>query len=275
MIPKNLNVNETIGFLNIGMPDDIRMRKLHGDFAGALRLIDLRLQDKQLPQAMKYSLELQKEIIRRTPEEFPYTKDDAIAIIREKLPDFEEAEFDMLVDTRKIRWIYVGGQMRIFERFYASLVKAYPGFAQRVGEVLPGSESAVGGIPLLDHAIMEMKSNGSMTNRIRIRATLKVKDEHFAPGMFIRAHLPIPCACTQQHDIRIEKIFPDNAIINPEDAPQRTICWEENMAENHEFMVEYSYLHTAQYHDTENMVAMDSDKTFWTQEAAPHIVFTP
>ena len=124
MIPENLNVHETISYQNIGMPDDIRMRKLHGDFAGALRLIDLRLQDKQLPQAMKYSLELQKEIICRLPEEFPYTRDEALAIIRKKLPDFEEGEFDMLMDTRKIRWIYVDGEVHIFERFYSSLVKA-------------------------------------------------------------------------------------------------------------------------------------------------------
>ena len=275
MIPKELNVNDTIRYQNIGIPDDIRMRKLHGDFAGAIRLIDLRLQDENLPQAMRYSLELQKEIIRRIPEEFPYTKEEALAIIRKKLPEFEEAEFDMLVDTRKIRWIYIDGQMRIFERFYSSLVKAYPGFAHRVGEVLPGTESAVGGIPLLDHAMEVMQTKGSMTNRIRIRATMRVKDEHFEPGMFIRAHLPIPCACIQQSDIRIEKLFPANAIIDPEDVPQRTVCWEETMEENHEFMVEYSYLHKATYHDTEKMVGEVSDQTFWTQEKAPHIVFTP
>ena len=117
MIPKNLNVNDTIRFQHIGMPDDIRMRKLHGDYTGALSLIDQRLQDKNLPQVMKYSLELQKEIIRRLPEEFPYTRDEALAIIRKKLPDFEESEFDMLMDTRKIRWIYVDGEVHIFERF--------------------------------------------------------------------------------------------------------------------------------------------------------------
>ena len=275
MIPKNLNVNDTVRFLHIGMPDDIRMRKLHGDYAGAVRLIGQRLEDTNLPQAMKYSLELQKEIIRRLPEEFPYTKEEALSIIREKLPDFEEAEFDMLVDTRKIRWIYVDGEMRIFNRFYSSLVKAYPGFAQRVREVLPGTESAVGGIPLLDHAMEVMKTKGSMTNRIRIRATMKVKDEFFKPGMFIRAHLPIPCACAQQSDIRIEKVFPENAMIDPEDAPQRTICWEENMEDNHEFLVEYSYLHKAVYHDTEHMAGIESTQTFYTQEKAPHILFTP
>ena len=275
MIPNDLNVNETIQFQNIGLPDDIRMKKLHGDFAGAIRLIDLRLQDKTLPQAMKYSLELQKEMIRRLPGEFPYSREEAIAIIREHIADFSDEEFNMLLDTRRIRWIYVDGQVRIFERFFSSLVKAYAGFAKRTGVVLPGVESAVGGVPLLDHAISVMKENGSMTNRIRIRATMKVKDEHFTPGMFIRAHLPIPKSCEQQSDIRIEKLYPESAVIDPEDALQRTVCWEENMEENHEFIVEYSYLHTAQYHDLENAKGIPANVIFDTQEQAPHIVFTP
>lgn len=275
MIPKDLNVNETIQFQNIGLPDDIRARKLHGDFAGAIRLIDLRLKDNKLPQSMKYSLQLQKEMIRRLPGEFPYSREEAIAIIRQHIPDFTEEEFDMLVDTRRIRWIYIDGEVRIFNRFFSSLVKAYPGFAHRAGVVLPGVESAVGGIPLLDHAMMVMKRDGSMTNRIRIRATMRIRDEQFTPGMFVRAHLPIPCACEQQSEIRIEKVYPENCIIDPEDALQRTVCWEENMTENHEFMVEYSYLHTAKYHNTENMTGQPAEPACWTYEQAPHIMFTP
>ena len=29
-----MNIHDTIGFQNIGLPDDILRRKLHGDFAG-------------------------------------------------------------------------------------------------------------------------------------------------------------------------------------------------------------------------------------------------
>ena len=48
------------------------------------------------------------------------------------------------------------------------------------------------------------------------------------------------------------------------------------MEENHEFMVEYSYLHKAVFHDTEHMGPSDEiQPDFYTQEEAPHIVFTP
>ena len=121
-----------------------------------------------------------------------------------------------------------------------------------------------------------MKEKGSMTNRIRVRATLKVKDEVFEKGMFIRAHLPIPAECETQSEIKIEKMYPETGVCAPLDAPQRTICWEENMEENHEFYVEYSYVHKAVFHDTEHMGPSDEvQPTFYTEEKAPHIVFTP
>ena len=199
-------------------------------------------------------------------------------IIREKIPEFTDEEFDEYVDDRRIRWIYINGEMRFFNRFFSSLCKAAPGFAQRADMVLPGVESAVSGSQgdgLLDISMKNMMAHGSVTNRIRIRASVKLKDEYFIPGMFIRAHLPIPAACQQQSDIRIEKVWPENAMIAPENAPQRTICWEEHMEENHEFIVEYSYLHTAVYTDAYNGRGITGTYDFDLQEQAPHIVFTP
>ena len=270
-----MNINDTLQFQNVGLPEDILRMKHHGDYENAIKLIDIRLKDENLPQCLRYCLQVQREMMVRMSIEFPYSYDEALAIIREHIPDFSKEEMDDIIAQRKIRWSYVNGEFRIFNRFFSSLVKAYKGFAQRANQTLPGVESAVGGIPLLDYSMMKMKENGSMTNRIRIRASVKVKDEVFTPGMFIRAHLPIPSACEQQSDIRIESFFPETAHIAPEDAPQRAISWEENMEENHEFWVEYSYLHTARYHDLEGQTAQPGTYDFDLQEQAPHIVFTP
>ena len=270
-----MNINHTLRYQNVGLPEDILRMKHHGDYENAIRLIDIRLQDENLPKSLRCCLQVQREMMVRMPVEFPYTYDEALAMIRQHIPDFTKEEFDRIIAQRKIRWSYVNGQFRIFTRFFASLVKAYPGFAQRAKQSLPGVESAVGGVPLLDYSMGKMKQSGSMTNRIRIRASVKLKDEQFKPGMFIRVHLPIPSACQQQKDIRIEKFFPESGQIAPEDAHQRTICWEENMEENHEFWVEYSYTHTACYTNLEGMTAVPGVYDFDLQEQAPHIVFTP
>lgn len=270
-----MNINDTLRFQNVGLPEDILRMKHHGDYDNAIKLIDYRLKTEKMPDALRHCLQIHREMMVRSAVEFPYTYDEALAIIRQHISDFTVEEWNRIIAERKVRWAYINGEMRIFNRFFSSLVKAYKGFAKRANQTLPGVESAVGGIPLLDYAVQQMKAKGSMTNRIRIRATMRLKDEVFTPGMFVRAHLPIPSACDQQSDIHIEKVYPESGRLAPEDAAQRTICWEENMEENHEFIVEYSYLHTAKYHDLEGTVGIPGEYDFDLEEQAPHIVFTP
>lgn len=264
--------------MNYGIPEDILRRKMHGDFKGAIRLIDRRLEREDIPDAMRGSLLIQKRICQLLPSEFPYSKAEAMSIIHQDIPDFTEAEFDALVDQRNIRWIYVNGEMRYFNRFYSSLCKAVPEFGRRAQRQIGGMESTAvttSAANLRDTTIAKMKEKGSLTTRIQIRSTVKLKEAFFTPGMFIRAHLPIPAACDQQSDIRIEKIWPENGVLSPENAGQRTVCWEETMTENHEFIVEYSYLHTAKYKDAYNGKSIAGSYDFNVQEQAPHIVFTP
>lgn len=273
-----MNINDTLQYMNCGLPEDILRRKMHGDYAGAIRLIDRRLADENLPMALGASLEVQKLICQRLPLEFPYTKADCMDIIRKDVPDFTEEEFDELVDRRNVRWIYVNGEMRYFNRFYSSLCKAVPEFGKRAQQKVGGMESLTSDFAtanLRDVTIAKMKKNGSLTTRIWIRATVQMKDEFFTPGMFIRAHLPIPALCDQQKDIRIEKIWPESGSIAPETAGQRTVCWEESLQENHPFVVEYSYLHTAKYKDAYNGTGVPGTYDFDLQQQEPHIVFSP
>ena len=273
-----MNINDAFRDLNVGLPEDILRRKLHGDFEGALRLIDARLARDDQPQGLRNCLTTQREMIRRTPADYPYSRDEAIALVREHIPDFSEEEFDLRVDSGKIGWIYIDGQMRFFNRFFQSMCKVDAEFARRAGVVTAGAESAKKDSKvedIMEAARRKMIEKGSLSNRIRIVSRVKLKDEQFSPGMFVRVHLPIPCACDQQSDIRIEKLYPENGMVAPENAPQRTVCWEENMEENHEFTVEYSYIHTAKYNDLSKIVADKIQPDFDTEEFSPHIVFTP
>lgn len=273
-----MNINDSLKYLNCGIPEDIQRRKLHGDYSGAIRLIDRRLQEPACNEALKNSLLLQKKICQMLPAEFPYSRQEALDIVRKNIPDFTMEELDAYIDERRIRWIYVNGEIHIFNRFFSSLCKAAPGFAQRAGVKMPGVESASGGSKedsRLDISMKKMKHSGSMTNRIRIRATVKLKDAYFTPGMFLRVHLPIPAACQQQSQICIEKIWPESGIVSPEEASQRTVCWEETMECNHEFMVEYSYLHTARFTDAYYGQGIPGNYDFDVQEQEPHIMFTP
>lgn len=268
-----MGINEAFRHLNIGLPEDIARRKSWGDFDGAIRLIDQWLEREDIPAALRGCLMVQREIISRLPLDYPYSREEALTLVRESIPDFTEEEFDDRVDKGQIGWIYVGGEMRFFDRFLASLCKAQPTVAKRAGIVLAGAESST--TDHLARSIALMRERGSFTNRIRIRASVQLKDEVFTPGMFVRVHLPLPASCEQQREIRIEKIWPEGGIIAPEDAAQRTVCWERTLDTNEVFMVEYSYLHTARYHDLSPVVSVDEQVKHLTEEQSPHIVFTP
>ena len=272
-----MNINDNLRFLNVGLPDDIARRKAWGDFEGAIRLIDRRLAQDNIPDALRACLTAEREIMRRIPADYPLTRADALAEVRAHIPDFTEAEFDERVDAGKIGWLYIGGEMRFFDRFFSTMCKAEPAFAARAGVKLYGVESVTAeeGEGRLDCVHRLMRKNGKVANRIRIRASVRVEDEVFTPGMFVRVHLPLPAACEQQSDIRIEALYPPNGHPAPEDALQRTVCWEETMTENHEFSVEYSYVHTARYHDVSAIEPDAVQPSFDTGEEAPHIVFTP
>lgn len=272
-----MSINDNFRWLNVGLPEDILRRKLCGDFAGAVRLIDQRLRG-ELPQSLRACLTAQREMILRTPEEYPYDTQAALARVRSFIPSFSEEEFWTRVDAGQIGWIYRDGTPYFFDRFLETLCKAEPDFAKRAGVRLPGVESAAKGslgAGRLDHCVQVMEEKGEMSLRIRIRACVRLHDDQFQPGMFLRVHLPIPIPCEHQSDIVIEQLSPATGRIAPEDAPQRTVCWEEYLPENHEFSVVYSYTQTAIYHSLFDRPCALTQPTFDTEEVPPHIQFTP
>ena len=272
------DMNDCFRYLHMGLPEDILRRKLAGDFSGAIRLIDRKLALESTPQSLKNCLLAQREIILRLPGDYPYTRAQALERIRKHIPDFTEKEFEQRVDAGKIGWIYEEGGMSFFNRFFETLCKTEPGFAERAGIAMRGAESAgknSTAVNRLENCIQVLKERGSCRFRIRVRASLKVKDEVFVPGMYIRAHLPIPCQCEDQENITIEEISPAGGQIAPEDALQRTICWEETLQENHPFTVQYSYVRRSVYRDIEQLQPLPEQPSFCTQEEPPHILFTP
>lgn len=267
-----MNINDNFRYLNIGLPDDVLRRKLHGDFEGAIRAIDRHLKSETTPDALKKCLTVQREMIRRLPSDYPYTRGEALALVREHIPDFSEEEFDALEDAWKIDWIYDHGVPHYFDRFFETLCKTDAAFARRAGVTHPAAD---GQDERLGRAAQIMAERGEMSARIRCRASVKMRDEFFRKGERVRAYLPLPCACEAQRDIRIKKVFPEPAQISPEGAPQRVIFWEEVMEENHEFSVEFSYVYTARYTDLSQPERSAERFSFDTEEEPPHIMFTP
>lgn len=273
-----MNQNHTFADSALGLPEDIRHLKEYGDFENAIRLIDLRLENPDLPQCMRRNYEAQKEIMRRMPALYPYTKETGLARIQQDIPDFTMAELEHYIDLGRVTWHYVNGEMHLLRSFFGTLCKTHPEFAARLPKEEPKepvSHELRNKDDRLDRAARIMREQGSMSARIRIRAQVSVADEAFVPGETYRVWLPIPAACIQQSEIELLAFSSEPAFIAPEDAAQRTVYWEETMTENHPFWVEYSYRHTAPYVNPANIKADPVQPSFFTGETLPHIAFTP
>ncbi len=255
------------------LPEDVLKRKWAGDFEGEIKLIDALLK-KDIPEMLKERLIVERRMIPLYQRQFCYTREGALAWMREKIPDFTEEEFDALELDRQIEYIYVMGEKKYLSSFRGTLLKTNAELAARAGQPFSQKDE------YLDGAIAELKQKGSLSYRFRIRGELKIEDEDFVSGAQLRVHLPIPQASAQQSEIELHMQADQ---IDNEHAHQRTAYFERRMEKNDPFCVEYSYVNTIHYVDplSENKPAAhiypnalpvcDDD----LNEQYPHIAFTP
>lgn len=273
------NINSNFRYLNVGLPEDIARYKANGNIEEAVRLIDERMKG-DIPEALRGCYIVQRELMLRLPRDYPFSYDEAFGKLKKAIPDFTEGEFKALRDTGRIDWIFINGEQRYFLRFFETLMKTDDAMAKRASVSDTGTsqgedEPEEKGENKLDRSMRIMKSEGKFAARIKIRASVRIKDESFVPGARVRVHIPIPAACMQQSEIELVSFSGKPAYIAPEDAPQRTVYFEETMKENHEFFVEYSYVNSAPYCDASKVVPSKEQPDFFLEEQNPHIVFTP
>lgn len=274
-----IDINETFCHLNVGLPEDIARLKAWGDITEAVRLIDLRLAGN-LPAPLRACMTAEREIMLRLAGDFPYSYEEALHEAQSRLADFTAEEFASLVERGRIDWIYLKGEKRYFRRFVNTLIHTDSTMRERNGKSIRekgGVELPPASVreELLERARSTMRERGEFANRFRIRASVKIKDEAFEKGKLVKVHIPLPAACLQQSEIELHAFSDEPCFIAPEDAPQRTIYFERVLEENRAFFVEYSYVHTARWCDPSAIKADAGQPTFFLEEQAPHIAFTP
>lgn len=257
-----MNQNEDFRRLMDALPADVDRRVKAGDIKGALRLIDGCLasgtQSELAPR-----LRAEKVRLSRLEENYPLSREDAIAQVRAEWPEFTEEQFDALVDHRRIDWRYVNGRVQYHDRFL-SCVRMY------AEKEAPGLKVEQEDHTQRDQMLARMETAGELSARITLKASIKAAVP--SAGKKVQAWLPIPADCPQQSEIEILDATP-GYILAPADCPARTIYWESG--ERDSFEVTYRYKHKARYVDPFTLKCDEAQPTFDTQEELPHIVFTP
>lgn len=273
-----MNQNHYFKQSGIGLPEYVQHLKEAGYFDRAIRIIDRMLEDPATPNCMKENLQAQREMMVRLPRQFPYSKDRALEIIRQQIPDYTLEELEEQMDNGRVTWIFIKGREHVASSFFGTLCKS-AAFTARLpknpAEEENTSHELLDRAGRLNRCMKIMREKGSMAARIRIRHTVQVKDEFFVPGETYRVFIPLPADCIQQSELEIIDCYGEPTHICAGEADACSIHWEETMTENHPFWVEYSYKHVAPYVDPASIKADPVQPDFYTGEVAPHIVFTP
>ena len=303
------DLNEAFRSLNVGLPDDVERLKAAGSYKEAIERIDEYLaEDWTVTQngprsqgfeeagafvpenptphgvdALRDAMIVQREIMRRIPEDYCWTEEQAVARMQGLVRDFTAEEFRQLVRHGRVDWRFVEGEKHYLDRFAETLLATHADLAARQIDP-PAANTAAREFRRRQHE--QMVQTGKAEARITLKTSVGMSDEAFAKALeqakaegrnsvHVRAWLPLPAACLAQSEIELLDFTEPPAHIADENAPQRTVFWEADLTENRRFGVQYRYKTTAVYADPLDFVPAPEQPTFDTEEQAPHIVFTP
>lgn len=265
------NQNEVILFmnmntLNIPLPEDLMKLKWNGQFKLMQEMIDLRLQ-KDIPEKLKERLQLEKEILTRLPEDFIYTKEDAISILKSKIQDFKDEEFDTLFKDNAFEWIYIEGTMYFKNNFFENLIKVRKEYNARYIEKEKNTST------LLDDIICKMKKDKDVYCKIHVQTSLKVDPAFEKPGKKIRVWLPIPKEYAQVENFKLLNTS-HPCIVNDNSVDQRCIYIEKEYEKGDTFSVEYEFINHMHYDELDPSLVTSEHPDICLEQQAPHVLFT-
>lgn len=247
--------------LSVNLPEDIGRLIANGNFDLAVEVIDHRLK-KPIPEIMKERLRIEKEILARMPQEYPYSKAEAMEELRKNFRDFKEKEFHELLLDGAFEWIYLNGEMRLKDDFIANLIKTRENLTDRVLD-----ESKIAGkwenFRMLDAAVEKMKSQDEVKCRFRIRNTVSIHPDKERPGKWVQVQMPLPLEYSQVTDFKLISSSPEGAKMAPNRCAQRTICFEGVYPAGQKFVVEYEFETTMRYWDWK--MAMEDGAVYGAQ----------
>ncbi|MBQ8639688.1 MAG: transglutaminase domain-containing protein [Lachnospiraceae bacterium] len=264
-------MSSPIECLSVALPYEVSCLIDAGQIDAALERIDLVLARTRDP-LIHQRLELEKHLLPIMVEAYPYTKDEALSLIRRELPEFTGETFDRWEEAGMIEYRLYEGKKHYFNRFWALLKKFYPEIQAMTGGP---STAELEEEQKLTNAIRTIRETGSFGSHFRIRASLGLTDSAFAAGDHVLVHLPFPKPVYPMKNIRLLSASHDFYVLAPEDAPSRTISFETDLTKNKIFSVEYEYDCEIAYHDLWNDTPATTAPDFETGEILPHVRFTP
>ena len=268
--------------LALELPEEIQQYKLAGNFDMAKEAIQRWLL-KPIGEKLKERLRYEQYILEELPKEFPYTEQDIIKMFQEKLPDFSAEDLHRIEQDNLAEWIYLNGEKHYIHNLLRNICDKDDDIKERMGSLETITEDK----KLLLEKVKEIQEKKEVTEKIHLRASIRLNEEQFCPGMKVKVHLPIPAEWYQTSDVEILDYSEGKVSIDDARSLYRSICIEDTLKENRTFYVEYQYKIKSTYIDlwNENSEHVKRCGTDWKLtkeeekthlgEQYPHIRFSP
>lgn len=264
-------------YLNVPLPEDLVKLKWGGDYERLIRVIDRRLSDETLPEALKKRLQLERILASRIPSQYPYSYEEALALLRKNIRDFKDEELETLWEENTADWIYINGRVRFHELFFDNLMKTRDDYGARFLGTLEDNEKNVS---LLRENVRLMEEHGGRTIHMRLltRLSLTPEAEKACIGKTVHVYMPLPVEYAQVRNLRLlgfEGTAGEPVSVDNGSYPQRTARFETVIRGGEVWQTEFEFDNETVFRNPDPSQVLFSQPSFYTGEEAPHIRFTP
>lgn len=251
------------------LPEVVRREVNAGDFRTARKVIDSLLHLNP-PDALRARLLYEIERMDRLRKDFPFGREEALAILRDEVEGFVEHELDRWIADGYVDRAFIDGEERFYSRFVANLFFLNRSLESRRRKKDEKREK----VRSLVNSTVDSLLGGRepATYRVRAGINVKVQEDLLDTGEKVRVWLPFPRPGGPLRDVKLISAYPCKPVLAEENAVQRTAYFE---SREREFRVEFEYVISEQVNSVDPDAVEDGGEERYLEERAPHILFTP
>jgi transglutaminase-like putative cysteine protease len=268
-----------LSFMREPLPPEVQELLHRGSFSEAKSRILKLLEGAEGVGRVRLLFELER--MERVLHEYPYTVEEAFALLSREVSGLTREEFASLIRAGCVDSLSVDGELRVFRKFVPNAFWLCPELkARRVrGE---DEREAIAREALrwrAERVVAAAREKGGgyvLPLRYRVEARLKVRDRGGCRSA-LRVWLPLPRQDELHPEVRIVEASPQPRYVAPPDHPQRTLYFEPEPGVD-EVRVVYEYVSRGFHVEVDPSRVEEGypeELSQYVDERPPHIVFTP
>ncbi len=274
---------ENLPYIAVTLPEEVKMYHYAGDFAGELACID-RWMVRNLPNCLYERLAIQRLFATQLLDDYPLTRPDVIAGIRDRYPMLSDetlgSALDAFIASGNVDYILRGGEMHFQHQGISNIFKTHSDELERLAHP---EDTPANGAPTVPAHILAMQEKGSLAYRYEVEYTFRLAPHAERPGELLRLWFPYPVACATQPAEEI-RLLASSHPVTVTGTVHRTAFMEIPCEPGATYSVRYSFVNRAPYRKLDLSTPTgrpageglsEEALATYTGEQSPHIRFTP